>query len=211
MKQRERAGARRWRSAVLGSCAVLAWVSAAGAQDAAPIVYDVELVVFQNLGSGATPEDWMLEAQVAAREQPVVNAVEEGPITAPTVPFFGTPDIGRQVLPRERFKLSAIAASLQRSRSYRPLAHFGWSQAGTPLNGTTPMPLGDLLPTGALTGSAALARGRFLHLTLDLSFQPEGEVNRYVLRQTRRMRSNERHYIDHPQFGVIALVTPQAP
>ncbi len=33
-------------------------------------------------------------------------------------------------------------------------------------------------------------------------------ASRYVLRQTRRMRSNERHYIDSPKFGVIAIITP---
>ena len=36
-------------------------------------------------------------------------------------------------------------------------------------------------------------------------------AQRFVMRQTRRMRSNERHYIDHPKFGVIALITPSAP
>ena len=59
-----------------------------------------------------------------------------------------------------------------------------------------------------LTGRVALSRGRYLHLTLDLALEPAGGAERYVLRQTRRMRSNERHYIDHPKFGVIALVTP---
>ena len=105
--------------------------------------------------------------------------------------------------------MTALAAQLGRSRAYKPIAHFGWSQVGTPLNATTPLPLGDLLPAGNLSGSTALALGRYLHLTLDLSFQPEGSTQAYVLRQTRRMRSRERHYIDHPTFGVIALVTPQ--
>jgi hypothetical protein len=54
----------------------------------------------------------------------------------------------------------------------------------------------------------ALARGRYLHLTLDLALQPAGSSERYILRQTRRMRSTERHYIDHPKFGVIAVITP---
>ena len=30
----------------------------------------------------------------------------------------------------------------------------------------------------------------------------------YVLQQSRRMRSGETHYIDHPYFGLIALITP---
>ena len=57
-----------------------------------------------------------------------------------------------------------------------------------------------------------LPRGRYLHLTLDLVLDGAGEPGeppqQYVLRQTRRMRSNERHYIDSPKFGVIAVITP---
>ena len=64
--------------------------------------------------------------------------------------------------------------------------------------------------SSGLTGQIALSRGRYLHLTLDLAYTaPDGQ--RYVLRQSRRMRSTERHYIDHPKFGVIALITPSAP
>ncbi len=198
-----------WKRTVLGSCALLALTPLADAQVATPVVYDVELIVFQNLQTAGTAEDWTLEEQIAARNQPVVAAQEEGALA---VPAAVAPDaIGpvRQALPAENFKMTALAASLQRSRSYRPIAHFGWSQTGTPLNATMPVPLGDLLPAGPLTGSAALALGRFLHLTLDLSYQPPGDAHHYVLRQTRRMRSKERHYIDHPQFGVIALVTPK--
>ena len=61
-----------------------------------------------------------------------------------------------------------------------------------------------------LQGQIALSRGRYLHLTLDLVLDgaATGDGSRYVLRQTRRMRSNERHYIDSPKFGVIAIITP---
>ena len=63
--------------------------------------------------------------------------------------------------------------------------------------------------SSGLSGQIALSRGRYLHLTLDLGLSTgDRSGQRYVLRQTRRMRSNERHYIDHPKFGVIALITP---
>jgi Peptidoglycan-binding protein, CsiV len=207
--QRENATLNLWKRAGLASCAMLALVTNASAQSAAPIVYDIELIVFQNLQAAGTEEDWTLEEQIAARNQSVVAAEEEG---APVVLAADASDpIGpeRQVLPRENFRMTALAGSLQRSRSYKPIAHFGWSQMGTPLNATSPVPLGDLLPAGSLTGSAGLALGRYLHLTLDLSYQPPGDAHHYVLRQTRRMRSKERNYIDHPRFGVIALITPQ--
>jgi hypothetical protein len=68
----------------------------------------------------------------------------------------------------------------------------------------------SLVPAASgLQGQIALSRGRYLHLTLDLVYDSQGE-QRYVLRQTRRMRSNERHYIDSPKFGVIAVITPSS-
>ncbi|MEQ1581813.1 MAG: CsiV family protein [Steroidobacteraceae bacterium] len=197
-----------WKQAVIGLFAAAALAATATAQTAAPIVYDVELIVFQNMQPPGTPEDWALEQQIALKERPVVEAEDEGPIAADPATGLDT-GLERKPLAREQFKMAALAAQLGRSRSYKPIAHFGWSQVGTPLNATTPLPLGDLLPAGNLTGSTALALGRYLHLTLDLSFQPEGSAQSYVLRQTRRMRSKERHYIDHPAFGVIALVTAQ--
>lgn len=179
----------------------------ASAQEAA-IVYDVELVAFQNLNSGATPEDWALEA--SGRQPAVPLAVDGEETSVVTATGAGMlPSGTRQVLARDRFRMNAIAGSLERSRNYRPLAHFGWSQVGSPLNAAVAERLDAFLPSGVLSGSAALARGRYLHLTLDLDFRPDGQEQHYVLRQTRRMRSTERHYFDHPQFGVIALVTPQ--
>ena len=197
-----------WQRALLGLFAVAVLSATANAQNAAPIVYDVELIVFQNMQPPGTPENWALEHEIALKERPVVVAEDEGPIAAgpETAQDAG---VERKPLAREQFRMTALASQLGRSRAYKPIAHFGWSQVGTPLNATTPLPLGDLLPAGNLTGSAALALGRYLHLTLDLTFQPEGSTQSYVLRQTRRMRSKERHYIDHPAFGVIALVTPQ--
>ena len=197
-----------WKQVMAVLFAVAAVSATANAQSAEPLVYDVELIVFQNTQPPGTPEDWALEQQIALKERPVVVAEDEGPIAVGPASGLDT-GLERKPLAREQFRMTALAAQLQRSKAYKPIAHFGWSQVGTPLTATTPLPLGDLLPAGNLTGSTALALGRYLHLTLDLSFRPEGSTQSYVLRQTRRMRSKERHYIDHPAFGVIALVTAQ--
>lgn len=68
-----------------------------------------------------------------------------------------------------------------------------------------------------LDGTAAVALSRYLYLTLDLAFQPgdlapltgELPLPPFRLTETRRMRSKELHYFDHPLFGVIALITPR--
>jgi hypothetical protein len=115
-------------------------------------------------------------------------------------------------LPSSRFKLTAIEQSLRRSRNYQPLAHIGWTQPGFDRNAAQYLPVDALAPNSGLTGQIAVTRGRYLHLTLELTYDSPATADepsqRYVMRQTRRMRSNERHYIDHPRIGVIALVTP---
>ena len=172
--------------------------------------YDVELLVFRTLNPHASPEEWGMEAAAAGQrlaipeDEPSPFASSE-PVPATTATF--------PALTPAKFKLTAIADTLRRSRNYQPLAHFGWTQPGYPRGDAKYLPINSLVPAGSgLVGQVALSRGRYLHLTLDLVYDAPsaaGEATqRFVLRQSRRMRSNERHYMDSPRFGVIAIVTP---
>jgi len=72
-----------------------------------------------------------------------------------------------------------------------------------------------------LNGTFTLRRGRFLHVDVDMAYRktyvpagtpPEGgaaqPVTRYVrMTQSRRLRSDELHYLDHPLFGVLFVVS----
>ncbi len=187
--------------------AVLALIiGSASAQQAGLQSYDVELVIFRNLSSNASSEDWSRELGATSQssalgdeEESSGAAIVSAPVATATETF---PD-----LPTGRMELGAIADQLKRSRGYQRLAHFGWTQPGFPRTEAHYMSIDSKAEAGTgLTGRVALSRGRYLHLTLDLVLEPEGSGERYVLRQTRRMRSNERHYIDHPKFGVIALI-----
>ncbi len=75
-----------------------------------------------------------------------------------------------------------------------------------------------------INGSLLLTRARYLHAWVDLVFtQPAGMVGgadadisddgllHFRMRQHRRMRSGELHYIDHPLFGMLIMVTPYTP
>ena len=172
--------------------------------------YDVELLIFRTLNPNASPEEWSMEAAAAGQrlaipeDEPSPFASNEpAPTTTATFPAL-TPT---------KFKLTAIADTLKRSRNYQPLAHFGWTQPGFPRDAAKFLPINSLVPAGSgLVGQVALSRGRYLHLTVDLVYDAPGAAGeptqRFVLRQSRRMRSNERHYLDSPRFGVIAIVTP---
>jgi hypothetical protein len=182
-------------------------IGSASAQQAGMQSYDVELVIFRNLSSNATSEDWSTGLGTTSQSTGLGDEEESGgaaaEIAPPATATESFPD-----MPSGKMKLGAIADQLKRSRGYQTVAHFGWTQPGFPRTEAHYMSVDSKVGAGSgLTGRVALSRGRYLHLTLDLALQPAGSSERYVLRQTRRMRSNERHYIDHPKFGVIALIT----
>jgi hypothetical protein len=89
-------------------------------------------------------------------------------------------------------------------------------------------PLEDRAPhrvmVPALDGTVSLHRSRYLHLGVDLVYREQGRsadaadtpigdgrLYSFRLAESRRMRSETLHYLDHPGFGVLALVTPVAP
>ena len=181
--------------------------------------YDVELVIFSIVNSNATPEEWAaIESRLLGTPAPSPESTNTLP--APTAPSVNPPANTASVLPAvitnfppldtARYKLQNIAAALQRGKSYQLLGHIGWTQPGYPMEMAPKVDLANYLPPGsAVTGSIALARGRYLHLSANLIYlSPQGQ--RFILREQRRIqRSADKHYLDHPQFGAIAVITPR--
>jgi len=175
--------------------------------------YDVELLIFRTLNPNASPEQWSMEAAAAGQRLAIPEDEPEPFSTSAPAP---TTTSSFPPLAPARFKLTGIYDTLRRSRNYQPLAHFGWTQPGYARNDAKLLTINSLVPAGSgIVGQVALTRGRYLHLTLDLVYDAAGAAGeptqRFVLRQSRRMRSNERHYLDSPRFGVIAIVTPSTP
>jgi hypothetical protein len=192
--------------------------SQSDAQDAGLQSYEVELIIFRVNRPNASPENWAL-AQSAAKGAIVRDEEESPTASTPAVPPSETPApvVTETVFPAlsaAQLRMNGIEETLRKGKTYQPLAHIGWIQPGFPLGSSPKLSLQSylpgFLPEGvALSGEVSLSRGpRLLHLMLDLTYQgPDGQ--RYVLRETRRMKSTEKHYLDHPYFGVIALVTPK--
>lgn len=72
-----------------------------------------------------------------------------------------------------------------------------------------------------IEGVVRVHRSRFLHVLVDLLYSRPGASSLnavadsaagtptlFRLEQTRRMRSREMHYYDHPLFGVLVKITP---
>lgn len=105
-------------------------------------------------------------------------------------------------------QLNGAYGTLKRSRDYRPLLHLSWIQNVGKNSLSQPVQIqksggqsGDLLD-----GFVRIQRGNYLHLLMDLEYAPGSST--YRLKEKRRLKLNEVHYLDHPKFGVIAKVTP---
>lgn len=69
----------------------------------------------------------------------------------------------------------------------------------------------QILNQAQLKGLFHLHVSRYLHSNIEIQFLPEDATNikqTLSLQQSRRMRSKEVHYIDHPSIGVLIRILP---
>ncbi len=119
-------------------------------------------------------------------------------------------------LPADQHELNGAASRLRGSGQTRVIVHRAWIQRAEARENPQPV----LLQAGnwhrdryAYEGTLSLTRGRFLHFHAQLWRDPDGQPARAerpfeTLDESRRMRSGELHYLDHPHFGVLVLVNP---
>ena len=94
----------------------------------------------------------------------------------------------------------------------------------------TTAPVVAQVPAGLanLQGVITIVLSRYLHLDVEMLYQKESEDKTvdmfdtsfledrsdkepiYYMKQNRRMRSQETHYIDHPKFSLLVRITPLA-
>ena len=208
-------------------------------EPALPNRYEVEVIVFAHRDFDATEERFAqtangFDATAALREAPVLDETTfAAPLAIPPLPLEQPPVdpavaaraealLVRPLRPDE-MKLSTEYRRLRAISAYQPLVHIGWVQPGLPEADSTPVDLGTF---GIINprGTVRVHLARFLHITLDLTYQGTGSAAAattaadgldevalapaYRLTTTRSARSTELHYFDHPAFGVLVRVTP---
>ncbi len=128
------------------------------------------------------------------------------------------------ILDQDSLELSSAVARLNRLNAYTVLAHGGWIQEGLSEEEATPIEIWILDSLNPM-GTIKLHLSRFLHLTVALDFYAEEAAPRKIggslehitlipaheIRATRRARSGELHYFDHPAFGLLVSVKPAPP
>lgn len=164
--------------------------------------YIIELLIFEHSNSAGTEEQWSADFQETANKtQASIHANWQS---------------------ASSYQLANAKAALERSAAYRPLLHTAWRQTVSKQRRPVLLPENDSSTSSAfVTGTVTATKGRYLHLNLDLTLHAEpdtsyigndyrfgSEATSIKLQQNRRMRSKNLHYIDHPRFGVLALITP---
>ena len=178
--------------------------------------YHVELVIFRQLTPLGVAEDWSMEG---LKGRPAASASDDD------ANGTATGDMGNRLavssLSPALFKLAAMESSLQRSRGYEVVGHIGWTQIAVPRGSGLAVDLSEVGLSGMpIRGTGALERGKYIYLRLNLAYTPadppatlvgtvqSDRVVTFSLNQVRRVRPFERHYFDHPAFGVIAMISP---
>ena len=207
---------------------VLAQQAPAGAaQPEEPLKYRVEFIIFANTEADAYEElfdkeaasddalppelsapgaSFGLETDPGLRgEVPAPEAIDPSGELKPILPFGAgaTPEdtmpFWFRVLDESELGLASTYARLENLRAYRLLAHGGWIQEGLDEAAARPMDLGNL----GIVNPAGTLR---LHVLGLAELAPTGTKYRMIAQ--RRARSGELHYVDHPMFGLLFLISP---
>jgi hypothetical protein len=221
------------------ACAIGAQAQAPQAPAADPALpprYEVEVIVFAHRDFDPTEERFDQtrsgfgdDASATLREAPVFDDTTfapRDPVAAlpPLDPLADARADALRVRPLrpDELKLGTEYRKIKAVSAYEPLAHVGWVQPGLPEADSIPVDIGTF---GVFNprGTVRVHLARFLHITLDLTYQSTGAASpargndgldeivlapQYRLTATRNARSNELHYFDHPAFGVLVRITP---
>lgn len=180
------------RSIVVFVVALLASASAFAAGPASS--YEVEVLVFET----KFPE-WEGSELWTHVARPAESTTTDAAMLPPTAQF------------------ASVISAFRSDSHYRVLLHKHWVQPAESKGTGMPVPL--TTPDNELNGAVKFYLSRFLHLELNVAYQPQsgpvGGANApndatptYVINEQRRVKSNELNYFDHPKFGVLVRVTP---
>lgn len=183
--------------------------------------YDVEVIIFShNSQQYRDSELWPVDYELLQ--------TEASQVLLPPSADTGKP-VAFSRLATSALQLTSEAARIQSAPDMELLLHTGWRQPGLPEEKAVSVKI-DGEPEQRMSGTLKLVLSRYLHINTDLvyrepvsdsetkqldstpvdastfSFEPRYQA--YHMKQSRRMRSRELHYLDHPLFGMAILVTP---
>ena len=191
-----------------GACAAGFWVPTSGEQEDPCLSRRVDLEAafsddpFADWAEASQPADQParpLDPQQAALEA-LTTAAEEYERK-----LMETSYVWRRQTP-------ALASALRQLRHGRTVIAAGeWHQALPPRDAPQPLVVqaGNADANGRfpLEGWFSVTVGRYVHFKAHLLYRL-AEDDAAILKESRRMRSGEIHYLDHPALGILAFVEP---
>ncbi|MBN2864488.1 MAG: hypothetical protein JXK16_00630 [Thiotrichales bacterium] len=139
---------------------------------------------------------------------------------------------GNANIRNQPLELKSIARKMSPDKGYKILFHKAWSQdTGSDLEMPTVI-IESAEGSSQLSGTIKLYKSRFAHVDFDLrldrripdrikteflaqqKFSPEDiapETWQFELKESRKIRPNQLHYIDHPLFGIIVQLRYNGP
>ena len=199
--------------------------------------YDIEIILFEHKNyTSIDSEVWPLSPEMPATEGAVNLLHPNAVVYSDSLnKVSSSAPINLSLLNSSHYQMSENMQKLMASESYNPLFHVAWRQnvygdddaqaihittdkrqPVTTANETT-----EQKSTNAtIDGTIVISLKRFLHLKADLAyinleasnFFSDAEVPVvFRMMESRRMRSKNIHYLDHPKFGMLALITPYEP
>lgn len=177
--------------------------------------YSIEYILFEHRASAVhDQEPWSGN----------VSPIPEGAVDL--IPVIASPEDWTSLrrLRSDEMSLGGTQRVVSRSVAYKVLDHAGWIQLVSEEIPSKPIRIQIDGLESQVTGTLTFRRSRFLHLDVDLTLiEPQGaDVYRtyaserpdgilYRLHQTRRIRSEEINYFDHPRLGILIKVLPLTP
>lgn len=213
------AGGRPLTALVLAAMLAAIFAMPAGADDR---WFTVEIIVFDDLeNENLHAEHWPATPGEPSLQDAVELTHDSGSEGA---------DRTFRLVSRSDLSLDAVWSRLRRSARYRPFLHVAWRLPGLPRSAASPAHVSAGLGDGSadaadhvggerpsVYGTVTVSLARYLQVDVDLLYSrpasgADAALNtiptRFRLVSERRMRSRELHYIDHPLFGVLILLTP---
>lgn len=177
--------------AALACAAEPAAAPAPAAAASARNTYRVEVIVFRYAAAPVSSEDFSAPAEGRG-----FGGDNRNPGAPPTMV---------RKLEESELEMGSVAQHLRSSGTATVLAHAGWVQTATAWGRHAGLPLHEFgIDVPGLDGLLFLERGDLLHFGAQLRL---GTGPVYALSELRRVKFNERHFLDHPAFGVIVEVS----
>ena len=209
---------RAWKTALAVAVSATLMLAATSAR-AADDWYTIEVAIFERLGDAALAEERWPERIEESRAGFAISTGDSDGVRVLTAGRAEASSI--QKVGRESLAYGGLVSRMDRSGQYRPLVHMGWRQPGMSKSEAVPVKVSGASSgspeASQVRGTLRLYRSRYLHLEADLVLSKPAAAyaganangaTRFTLRERRRMRSGELHYLDHPLFGVLVRATP---